>query len=396
MGENVVAIIPARGGSKGIRGKNVMDFCGKPLIAWSIEQALASAAVDRVFVTTDDKVIGDVSRRYGAEVINRPAALAGDASTSEEALAHALALIEKDGEVELVVFLQCTSPLREAFDIDGAVEKLRADGADSLFSAATLDDFCVWEEDGGELGSLNYDYMNRGMRQGRKPCYLENGSIYVFKPQVLKDHSNRLGGRMTTFMMEYWKSYEIDAVADVDICRVYMEKNILSEGSSCEGDRREGNPVVPSSIKLIVYDFDGVLTDNKVVFREDGMESVVVNRGDGLAIGMIKELGIEQMILSKEKNRVVAARAEKVGLELLQGVDDKKKILAAHCEGKGIDLGDVAYIGNDLNDLDVMKSVGFSVCPSDACKEVLEISKLVLGARGGDGVVREFVDHFKK
>lgn len=150
-------------------------------------------------------------------------------------------------------------------------------------------------------------------------------------------------------------------------------------------------------VELIVYDFDGVMTDNKVILREDGLESVVVNRADGLAVEIIKkELGKKQIILSKEKNKVVQVRAKKLGIPVISSVDKKKEILFGYCKEQNIKPENVVFIGNDLNDLDVMMAVGWPISPSDACEEVKNISKIILDVRGGDGVVREFFNYIKK
>lgn len=227
----VVSIVPARGGSKAIPRKNVMDFCGKPLIAWSIEQALGARLVDEVFVSTDNEEIAEVSKQFGARIIDRPPALATDTASSEDALLHAIQHIEQTSAepVDKVVFLQCTSPLRSSKDIDQAIESFVSQEADSLFSAAILDDFCAWEENDGSLESLTFDYKNRGRRQDRKPYYLENGSIYVFKPEILRRCNNRLGGRIAFFPMPFWKSYEIDTLEDVKVCEFFM-KRVLERG----------------------------------------------------------------------------------------------------------------------------------------------------------------------
>lgn len=135
------------------------------------------------------------------------------------------------------------------------------------------------------------------------------------------------------------------------------------------------------------------MTDNRVILREDGLESVVVNRSDGLAVGIIKEMGIRQMILSKEKNKVVEARARKLDIPVFQGIDNKKDALLRYCLSENINLQSVAYIGNDLNDLEAMTVVGFPACPSDACEEIKKISRVVFKAAGGAGVVREFLDY---
>lgn len=226
---NIVAIIPARGGSKSIPKKNIIDFCGKPLIGWSIQQTLESKCVREVYVTTDDKEIADVSHKYGARIIWRPVELATDTSSSESALLHAIDEIEKIHKVAVVVFLQATSPLREFIDIGKAVEIFFSENADSLFSAAVLEDFCVWENNNGNLKSVTFDYKNRGRRQDRKPYYLENGSIYVFKPEVFKQYNNRLGGKIVFYPMPLWKSYEIDDYETLEICEYFMMNKILKQ-----------------------------------------------------------------------------------------------------------------------------------------------------------------------
>jgi N-acylneuraminate cytidylyltransferase len=225
----IVTIIPARGGSKSIHKKNLIDFCGKPLVVWSIEQAQTCALVNGVYVSTEDQEIAVVSKKYGAEVIQRPIELSTDTASSEDALVHAIDRIEKeDGRnIDIVVFLQATSPLRNPADIDNALRKFIDQDADSLFSGAILEDFLVWGEENGKLESINYNYRNRGLRQTRKKQYVENGSIYIFKPAVLRKENNRLGGKIIVYEMEFWKSYEIDSYEDIEICEYYMRNKLL-------------------------------------------------------------------------------------------------------------------------------------------------------------------------
>jgi len=226
---NIAAIIPARGGSKAIPRKNLLDFCGKPLMVWSIQQARGSRYVDSVFVSSDDSKILTVAQKAGAKPILRPKKLAGDKSSAEDALLHALDKIERcqQKKVDAVVFLQATSPLRTSKDIDQAIGTFISEKADSLFSVSALADCCLWQKNGRKLESLAYDYRNRGRRQDRKPLFLENGSIYIFKPRVLRRFRNRLGGKIVMHFMPIWQSHEIDEPDDVELCRYYMTKNIL-------------------------------------------------------------------------------------------------------------------------------------------------------------------------
>jgi CMP-N,N'-diacetyllegionaminic acid synthase len=225
-----IAVIPARGGSKGLKNKNIYPVAGKPLLAWTISQALASKSIGKVFVSTDDQQIADVAVACGAEVIERPQEIAGDKATSESAIHHALEIVERDYHipVDAVVFLQATSPLRKAEDIDRAVERFQREQADSLISVTKADDLTLWESGEGLWRSVNFDFRNRGMRQDRPSQYIENGSIYIFKPEVLKTYNNRIGGKMAVYEMEFWQTWEIDTLEEIDLIEYYLLKKNLA------------------------------------------------------------------------------------------------------------------------------------------------------------------------
>ena len=224
MNKKVTAIIPARAGSKGIHNKNIIDFCGKPLIAWSIEQALHSKYVEDVYVSTDGEEIAEISKKHGAEIIWRPDELASDIASSESAVLHAVEEVKKLHEVKTVLFLQATSPIRLNTDIDGAITVFFDGSYDSLFSMSVLEDYCIWRKNEKGLQSFTYDYQNRGRRQDRDPLFLENGSIYIFKPEILKQCNNRLGGKIGMYEMPLDRSYEIDSMDDAEICSYFMQK----------------------------------------------------------------------------------------------------------------------------------------------------------------------------
>jgi len=150
--------------------------------------------------------------------------------------------------------------------------------------------------------------------------------------------------------------------------------------------------ILNNKIKLVVYDFDGVMTNNKVYIDQNGHEMVQVNRADGLGIAEIKKMGIKQIIISTEKNPVVSARANKLEIPCLQGVENKKYALTDYCQKNDIQILQVAYVGNDINDKDAMAIAGFSFCPADAHETIKEISDHVLKRNGGDGVIREIFD----
>lgn len=217
----IIAIILARGGSKRIPYKNIVRFCGKPLLAWTIIQAKHSPKINEVYVSTDDNKIVMVAKKYGAKIIKRPDTISGDYSTSEDALKHAINKIREENihcNIDYIVFLQPTSPLRETKDIDEAIQTIINEKADSLFSSGKLGDFYIWKSYNGKLKSLNYNYKNRKRSQDFGEQFVENGSIYVFKPEILFSDNNRLGGKITVSIMDFWKSFEIDEKENLEFC----------------------------------------------------------------------------------------------------------------------------------------------------------------------------------
>ena len=223
MSERTAAIILARGGSKGIPKKNIRDFCGKPLIAWTILQAINTPEIDAVYVTSDDDEILDIATSYGAQKIKRPDEMSGDTSTSESAIAHALQGIEPAPAI--ILMLQPTSPLRKPDDLSSAVRQFKTEMWDSGFSGAVLEDFLIWKKnERGILESTNYDYKNRGRRQERKHEYVENGSIYLFKPEILVKNNNRMGGKIGVSLMDFWQSFEIDEPDDWELLETLFKK----------------------------------------------------------------------------------------------------------------------------------------------------------------------------
>jgi N-acylneuraminate cytidylyltransferase len=206
----ILAVIPARGGSKGVPRKNIRLLAGKPLIVHTIEQALSACTVTRTVVSTDDAEIAEVSSAAGAEVVVRPGAIANDTASSESALLHALdTLAAKTYQPDGVAFLQCTSPVRTARDIDDAVHQWRARNADSLVSVTEWHGL-NWVRRNGVPRSANFNYHSRPRRQDMSQQFRENGSIFIFRPEILRQTGNRLGGRIELFPMSPLTSVETD------------------------------------------------------------------------------------------------------------------------------------------------------------------------------------------
>ncbi len=224
---HVGAVIPARGGSKGIPSKNLADFCGRPLVAWTIGQALAARRVDSVWVSSDDAAILEVATRAGARALHRPAEISGSTATSESCWLHALDEIEAGDwpSLDVLVAPQCTSPVRQAEDFDRAIALFEREGYDSLFSATSVPDFNMWRPNvDGRLESFTYDYRERARRQDKGRQYLENGSFWIVKAPVLRTYGNRLGGYIGAYPMDFWKSFQIDEPEDIRFCATLMRE----------------------------------------------------------------------------------------------------------------------------------------------------------------------------
>ena len=212
---DLVCVIPARGGSKGIPRKNLLPIAGKPLIVWTIEQALAVPGL-RVIVSTEDAEIAAVSRAAGAEVVERPAELAQDTTASEPVIEHVIATLSARGErPDAVMFLQATSPVRRPGTLARALEQFHASGADSLLAVVAESPF-LWRH--GSAGAVaSYDHTRRPRHQDLAPTdltYRENGSLYLTRTEVYERDHNRLGGRIELFVLAPDEAVDIDTPAD--------------------------------------------------------------------------------------------------------------------------------------------------------------------------------------
>ena len=422
-----IAIIPARGGSKGIPHKNVIPICGKPLLAWNILAAKRASTVDAVFVSTDDSEIAQIAATHGASLIWRPAELAGDTASSESALLHAVEEVQRleisdgdrklrscdDGRSEMevrgaagsgkepvsnlqspiskiprpwrkddiLVFLQCTSPLTTGADIDAVVEKLVADKADSALSVTDFHYF-LWKtrEDGAE--AINHDKLFRPRRQDREPQFVENGAVYAMRIPGFLEARHRFFGKTVFHIMPRERCWEIDEPVDFAIAEVLLRKRLQAQQTT----------QLPATIGAVVFDFDGVLTDDRVLTSQDRSEAVFCTRKDGMGIRHLQEAGIPVLILSSEENTVVKARAAKLKVEVIHGSLDKAPLLAEWATKQDIDLQSVVYVGNDINDIGPMKIVGCPIAVADAHPEVKPHALIVLEKNGGDGAARELSD----
>jgi N-acylneuraminate cytidylyltransferase len=389
----VVALIPARAGSKGIPDKNLREVGGVPLIVRAIRSAQRASRIDRVVVSTDGERIAAAARAAGAEVIDRPAELAADSSSSESAILHALdALHLTDG---VVVFIQATSPFIAPADLDSAVGRVAEGDEDVVFSAVEVHEF-LWSVSETRVDAINHDASFRPRRQDRAPQYRETGAFYVMSTAGFRHAGFRFFGRIGLATVDERGSLEIDTLAELELAGVLAtDLDPVDEvrADCVSTDLRDPFDAGPDiDVDAVVTDFDGVHTDDRVQLRQDGTESVSVNRRDGLGARLLREAGIPVLILSTEANPVVTARAAKLGVEVLQGIDDKASALTGWAAARGIPLERIAYLGNEVNDLGALRSVGWPIAVSDAHPAAIDAARHVLTTRGGAGAVRELAE----
>jgi N-acylneuraminate cytidylyltransferase len=371
----VVCVIPARGGSKGVPRKNLALVGGRPLVVRAVRAALAAPHVDLVVVSTDDAEIAEVAGAAGARVVDRPGDLSGDVASSESAVLHALDALEDEPEVTVMV--QCTSPFIDPADLDAAVVRVLDGAADAVFSGLTTHEF-QWRSVGRRgVTGVGHDPAHRPRRQDRAPHYRETGAFYVMRTAGLRAHRHRFFGRINVQPVPAAHAVEVDEPADLELVRAI----------ATVADRPE-----PLDVDAVVTDFDGVHTDDRAWVDQDGRESVAVSRGDGMGVSRLRRAGVPLLILSTEVNPVVAARARKLGVPVLHGVDDKATALRTWMADEGLDPARVAYVGNDVNDLGCLALVGWPVAVPDAHPGVLAAARVTLTRPGGAGAVRELCE----
>jgi len=375
-GSGALVVIPARGGSAGIPLKNLQRVGGTTLVARAVRSALAAPSVTAVVVSTDHEDIAREASAHGAGVVARPADLAGATASSESAVLHALDARRVDGEPDpdVTVLLQATSPFVDPADLDEAVRRVAAGEHDVVVAAAPTYDF-QWRLDGDAPTPVGHGTDHRPRRQDRAPHFRETGAFYAMRTTGLRRAGSRFFGSVGLQTVAAEWSVEIDEPHDLWLARTLLARSAPDD--------------VPLDVDALVTDFDGVHTDDTAAVTQDGTESVRVHRGDGLGVARLRGAGVPLLILSTETNPVVAARARKLGVDVLHGVEDKAAALRDWCAVNRLDPDRVAYVGNDVNDLPALNLVGWPVAVADAHPEVTAAARVVLARAGGHGAVRE-------
>lgn len=380
-----VAFIPVRGGSKSIPLKNIKQICGKPLVYWTVKAACECKHIDKVYVATDSDIIRDTVSSFDnkiikdkLQVIGRSAESASDTASTEFAMLE----FANNYDFDNIVLIQATSPLLTHIDLEKGFETFNEKGVDSVLSVVRQKRF-NWQKDAqGYVAPTNYDVFARPRRQEFEGYLVENGAFYISSKADLLRTENRVSGNIKAVEMNEDTFFEIDEPSDWIIIEALMKKNGL-----------DADTARMPKIKMFLTDCDGCLTDGGMYYSEKGDELKKFNTRDGMGFALLRKNGIICGIVTGENVEINRARAKKLKLDVLeQGCENKLAVVENLCKKFSVGLSEVAYIGDDINDIEVIKAVGFGCCPADAMPQVKAVAKYVTDCKGGRGVIREVVD----
>jgi N-acylneuraminate cytidylyltransferase len=380
---DTVAFIPVRGGSKSIPRKNIRPLAGRPLVHWAALAALECPAIDRVYVASDDAEIRAVAARLGNErlhVIDRDPVTATDEAPTEAALLE----FARAREFGRVVLIQATSPLVTASDLCGALALLDAAGQGSLLSVTRERRFRWAPSPDGSVVPVNYNPRTRPRRQDWAGELFENGAFYITTRKDLLESGCRLSGAVLAWEMAPETALELDEPSDWEVAaqRLAARARPADLAARCR------------PIELLVSDVDGVLTDAGMYYGPEGETLKKFNTRDGMGFGRWRQAGLRAALVTSETTPIVERRAAKLQIELVrQGATDKAAALDELLVLERLTPDQVAYIGDDLNDLPALARVGLAACPADAAAPNRAIAHYVCTRRGGDGCLRELVDY---
>lgn len=383
---SIIAFVPVRGGSKSIPGKNIKNFCGRPLVYWVLEALHNCKAINQVVLATDSLPIKDTVEGFGFSkvfVYDRHTKNAGDHASTESVILEYLNFNQTLDDQDTFILVQATSPFTTSINFESALLEMKSTNSDSLLSCARMKRF-FWNKNGTPI---NYDFNNRPRRQDFEGELVENGAFYINSVGNIKQFQNRLSGKICVYEMPDYTSVEIDEEEDWIVAESIMKKYLLS-----------GKPVGKKSVKLFVSDVDGVLTDAGMYYTESGDELKKFNTHDGMGFQLLREKGIKTAIVTSETTHIVEKRAEKLKIDyLFQGkkFGGKLESVKSICNKEGIDLEEVAYIGDDINCYELLSAVGLAACPANAVDKIKNIQGIIkLTKNGGEGVVRELIEKY--
>ena len=373
-----IAFIPIRKGSNSIINKNLKIFCGKPLVSWVITALNNSKLVDEIIIASDYDAIIPETHLENVFLYKRSFENAQDSSSTESVMLEYISKKNLNHE-DTFILVQATSPFTKTIHFNEALEKFSIDNLDSLLSCVRFKRF-LWTK---ESKPINYDFKNRLKRQDFEGQFLENGAFYISKVKSILKFQNRLSGKIGIYEMPEYTGIEIDEEDDWLIAEKIMEKYSLNVNQDF------------SKIKYVFSDVDGVLTDSGMYYTEDGNEIKKFNTRDGYAFELLRKNGLKTGIITSENTKMVSNRAKKLKVDyLFQGVKNKFEVISDFCSKNKIELNSIAFIGDDVNDYELLSNLTVKACPSNAVDKIKSIPKInILSLKGGEGVFREFVEN---
>lgn len=380
-----VAFIPVRGGSKSIPLKNIKFLGGRPLIYWTLDATVNCQEIDIVIVSTDSQEIRKVVQEYGSSkvvVIKRSESVSTDMASTESVMLE----FARDYDFINIILVQATSPLLSSLDITKGINKYLENGIDSVLSVVRQKRF-MWEEKKGAVQPINYCPEKRPRRQDFTGFIIENGAFYITSRQRLLLTGCRISGIIAAVEMAEETYFEIDEPSDWAIV-----EGLLRIRNMTKVDEK-----ILKNIKCVITDSDGVLTDGGMYYSETGDELKKFNTRDGMGFQILKEAGIITGLITSENVELVKRRAEKMKIdEIFLGIKNKRKILDEVCRKYNFKYQEIAYIGDDINDIEILKAVGLGCTVNDGVDAVKNIADIVTNANGGKGAVREIVELIMK
>ena len=374
-----VALIPVRGGSKSIPLKNIKEIAGKPLVYWTVQAAQNTPEIDKIYVSTDHERIKEIVEAFSfskVEVIERGKETATDTASTESVMIE----FAQKYLFDTIVLIQATSPLLKSNDLSKGIKLFKQPDTDSVLSVVKQKRF-IWEMNGeGYAEAKNYKVNERPRRQEFDGFFVENGAFYITSRESLLQSACRISGRIKMVEMSEETYYEIDEPSDWDI----IENLLLKE--------TQGN-IEEKRYKAFFTDCDGCLTDGGMYYDAHGNEMKKFNATDGKGFQILREKGILTGIITGEDTDIVVNRAKKLKVDVLEkGVQDKLEVIEKICKQYGMKKEEIVYVGDDINDLDVIKAVGYGCCVNNSVDIVKKASKYITKRNGGSGAVREIVD----
>jgi len=377
-----VAFIPVRGGSKSIPLKNIKKINSRPLIYWVLDATVECSEIDKVVVSTDSKKISEVVEKYNSEkikIIDRSEEVSTDTASTESVMLE----FANNYDFDDIILVQATSPLLDKKDLNKGLKKYSEKNTDSILSVVRQKRF-IWENKASKTEPVNYDYNERPRRQEFDGFLVENGAFYITSRNRLIKHNSRISGNIKMIEMDEETYFEIDEPTDWVIVEELLKQKY---------GKQNIHNINLDKIKCVLSDSDGVLTDGGMYYSENGDELKKFNTKDGKGFELLREKGYITGIITGEDINLVKRRAEKLQLdEVFLGVKDKVRVIDHICQKYDIKYENIAYIGDDVNDLEVMKKVGFSCAVNNAMQTVKEVANYVTVLKGGNGAVREVSD----